>query len=75
MNDNKQFEIMDLLSIYSVMLGYQNLMENRQQSAHNDVQAANDKQAKVMLEEIRALFDEQNKMLKQIIKKVGASDD
>lgn len=75
MNENKQFEIMDLLSIYSVMLGYQNLMENRQQLAHNNVQAANDKQAKVMLEEIRALFDEQNKMLKQIIKKVGASDD
>lgn len=75
MNDNKQFEIMDLLSIYSVMLGYQNLMESRQQSAHNNVQAANDKQAKTMLEEIRALFDEQNKMLKQIIKKVGASDD
>lgn len=75
MNDNKQFEIMDLLSIYSVMLGYQNLMENRQQSAHNNVQAANNKQAKTMLEEIRALFDEQNKMLKQIIKKVGASDD
>lgn len=75
MNDNKQFEIMDLLSIYSVMLGYQNLMENRQQSAHNNVQDANNKQAKTMLEEIRALFDEQNKMLKQIIKKVGASDD
>lgn len=75
MNENKQFEIMDLLSIYSVMLGYRNLMENRQQSAHNDVQAANDKQAKAMLEEIRALFDEQNKMLKRIIKKVGESDD
>ena len=34
----------DILAVASVLLGMQNLQENRQQSAHNDVQLANDKQ-------------------------------
>lgn len=53
----------DVLAIASILLGLQNLQENREQSAHNDVQAANDKQAKYLLEEITRKFDEQNKIL------------
>lgn len=42
----------DLLNLASVLIGLQNLNENRTQSAHNDVQRENDKQAKFLLQEI-----------------------
>lgn len=40
-----------------------NLLENREQSKQNDVQAANDQQAQYLLQEINRRFDEQNKIL------------
>ena len=61
MQNNNESDI--ILAIVSILLGLQNLQENREQSAHNDVQAANDKQAKYLLEEISQKFDEQNKIL------------
>lgn len=61
MNNNNN-EI-DILAILSVVLGIINVQENRLQSAQNDVQTANDKQAKYLLEEITRKFDEQNKIL------------
>lgn len=57
----------NLLNILSVFLALQNLQENRGQSAHNDVQIANDNQAKLILTEINGKFAEQNKMLEEII--------
>lgn len=60
----------DLLQILSIILGYQNLIENRQQSTHNDVIAANDKQAQFLLEELSNKFDEQNALLERILKAV-----
>lgn len=65
--NERQFDTMDLLSIFSVMLGYENLMENRQQSAQNDVQSANDKQATFLLNEIYKKFDEQNEKIDKIL--------
>lgn len=56
-----------LLSVLSILLGVQNLQENRQQSAHNDVSAANDKQAQYLLAALSKKFDEQNEMLKKIL--------
>lgn len=64
---DNQLEPLDLLSVLSILIGYQNLMENRQQSAHNDVSAANDKQAHVLLEELNKRFEEQNVMLREIL--------
>lgn len=60
----------DLLGVLSLALGYQNLMENREQSAHNDVSAANDKQAQFLLTELSRKFDEQNEMLRQILEEL-----
>lgn len=57
----------DALSLFSILLGYENLWENRQQSAQNDVQAANDVQAKYLMTELGRKFDEQNEMLKKIL--------
>lgn len=57
----------DLLNIVSILIGLQNLQENREQSEHNDIQSANDNQAKFLLDELNKKFDEQNKMLNEIL--------
>lgn len=71
-SDNKSFQdrFLDAISLMSFALGYENLMENREQSRHNDVSAANDVQAKYLLEELGRKFDEQNAMLKEILSKL-----
>lgn len=66
-----QLSIIDLLSILSFLLGYENLLENREQSRQNDVQSANDKQAKYLLEELSRKFEEQNKILEEIVSKLS----
>lgn len=63
MNRNEDF--FDVLNILSLVLGYENLQENRQQSRHNDVQVANNAQAEYLLNEINKRFDEQNKILEE----------
>lgn len=62
-----RLEFADVLAIWSLLLGYQNLKENEEQSAHNDVQKANDSQAAYMLSELGRKFDEQNETLKEIL--------
>lgn len=76
MND-KQYDFLDILSIMSFYLGYRNLLENQQQSKDtdelikkNDVNIANDKQAKFLLQELSRKFEKQNAMLEQILKAV-----
>ena len=58
----------NFLNIISIMLGYENLLENRQQSADNDVNSANQKQAKQILDDLHEQFEKQNRMLEQILK-------
>lgn len=60
----------DWLNIFSILLALQNLQENREQTKQNDVQAANDKQAKILLDEIGAKFSEQNEVISRILDKV-----
>ena len=67
MNNNEMTSIFDLLSALSLIIGMQNLQENREQTAHNDVQAANSQQARFLLQELGKKFDEQNAMLKRIL--------
>lgn len=70
-------EFSDLLGIVSLYLGIRNLSENEMQSdaqikilKQNDVGAANDKQAAYLLEELGRKFDEQNRMLREILEAV-----
>lgn len=58
-------ELINLINILSFVVGLQNMQENRLQSAQNDVQTANDKQAHYLLQEINRRFDEQNKILEE----------
>lgn len=66
-NENQQLSVIDFLSVLSFIIAIQNLDENRQQSAHNDVQAANAKQEQHLLQEIHKMFEEQNRMLEEIL--------
>ncbi len=70
-NNNSNF--IDLINIFSFVIGLQNLEENEMQSAktlellkENDVDKANNKQAHILLSALSAKFDEQNKMLEEI---------
>lgn len=60
----------DFLNMISLVVSLMNLSENREQSAHNDIQAANQEQAQFLLEEINRRFEEQNQMLRQILDKL-----
>ena len=65
MYDNDRF--LDLVNIISLVIGMQNLQENREQSAHNNIHIENDIQAKYLLAELNSKFEEQNKLLYKII--------
>ena len=58
------------IDIIALIVGIQNLAENRQQSAYNDVQAANDAQAEYLLSEINRRFDEQNEQIDYLLKRL-----
>lgn len=65
--DERQFNALDILAVASFLIGAKNLQENREQSAHNDISAANEKQAEYLLQELTRKFEEQNAMLKEIL--------
>ena len=65
--DQQELNLLDILAVFAYLMAYENWIENRRQSAHNDVQAANAKQEKHILEEVHRLFDEQNSMLREIL--------
>lgn len=67
---NKEQNNSDWLNIFSILLALQNLHENREQTKQNDVQAANDKQAKVLIKEMNLNFSVQYDMIKNISKRL-----
>lgn len=67
-NQNQQNNFMDAVDLAALLIGIINLQENRQQSAYNDVHAANDEQAHVILDQLGKRLDEQDAMLKRILK-------
>lgn len=62
-NNNNSDMAGNLLDLISILVGLENLMENRQQSADNDVNSANQKQAREILDDLHKQFDKQNAML------------
>lgn len=68
--NNRQFDVIDAISVASFLLGIENLNENRAQSAQNDVNAANDKQASYLLSEIGKRLDRQDRTLEAILEKL-----
>ena len=62
---------MNAIDILALLIGLENLFENRQQSDQNDVQSANDAQAEYLLMEINKRFEEQGEILEEILAKLG----
>lgn len=67
MGNQNFWDALNLLNVYSVYLALQNLYENRAQSEANDVNAANEKETRVILDAIGERLDAQDAMLKQIL--------
>lgn len=63
-NGNNDDNIGNLLDLISIWLGYENLIENRQQSADNDVAKRNKEQSDQLLADLHKQFDKQNETLK-----------
>lgn len=68
-NQNEQYQdnFMDAINIVALIVGLSNLFENREQSAQNDVNAANEKEARYLLDELGKRLDKQDAMLKKIL--------
>ena len=60
---NNGVEVGNAINLLGIMLGYENLMENRLQSRKNNIQEHNQKQAKVILEDLHKQFESQNELL------------
>ena len=56
----------DFISLMAFAVGIENLQENRQQTADNDVNKANDRQAEYLLKELTKQFTEINRRLEAI---------
>lgn len=63
MNDGFNDNFGNWINLISILLGYENLMENRQQSAENNISKSNQEQAKQILDDLHEKFNEQNDML------------
>ena len=55
--------LLNAINVLSMVIGLKNLEENREQSRHNDVKAANDQQAEYLLQDIHQEFERQNQIL------------
>lgn len=64
-NQQNEDNFFNAINVVSLILAYENLMENRSQSAYNDVHSANDEQAQFLLSEIDRRFKEQNAILEK----------
>lgn len=60
-----------LLNVISILLAQENLVENRQQSYQNNVQRANDEQARYLLDEIKSNFASQKEILLHLTTKIN----
>lgn len=67
MNENN---FVNAIDIAAFIIGVMNMVQNEAQTAYNDVHAANDAQAKVILDEIGKRLDAQDAMLKKILDKL-----
>ena len=61
--NNREDAFFNAINVAAFILGYENFQQNIAQSAYNDVHAANDKQAKFLLQELDNRFKEQNAIL------------
>ena len=64
-------DFLDALSLVSFMVGIANYGENLSQSDKDDLMTSLDKKTNSILETLKASLEEQNVMLREILKKLG----
>ena len=69
MNQNYN-NFMDAVNIVALLIGVENMLENRTQTAQNDVNAANEVEARYILGEIGKRLDAQDAIIKEILEVV-----
>lgn len=71
-NQNQQYQdnFFNAINVISLLVGLENLFENRTQSEQNDVFKANEQEASYLLDELGKRLDEQDAMLKEILRRL-----
>lgn len=68
--ENKSFSFLDLINILSFWIAVMNLEQNIEQSKEQDINKANEKQQKEILDNIHKQFEKQNQLLYSLEKKI-----
>lgn len=63
---------MNAIDLAALLIGIVNLQENRQQTAYNDVNAANEREARYILEQVNKRLDAQDAMIRQILDRLDS---
>lgn len=68
--ENKSFGFLDMINILSFWIAVMNLEQNIEQSKEQDINKANEKQQKEILDNIHEQFEQQNELIYSIEKKI-----
>lgn len=68
--ENKSFDSLDLINILSFWIAVMNLEQNIEQSKEKNINKANEKQQKEILDNIHKQFEKQNQLLYSLEKKI-----
>lgn len=68
--ENKSFGFLDIINILSFWVAVMNLEQNIEQSKEQDINKANEKQQKEILDNIHKQFEKQNQLLYSLEKKI-----
>lgn len=68
--ENKSFGFLDMINILSFWIAVMNLEQNIEQSKEQDINKANEKQQKEILDNIHKQFEKQNQLLYFLEKKI-----
>lgn len=69
-SENRSFDFLDLINILSFWIAVMNLEQNIEQSKEQDINKANEKQQKEILDNIHEQFEQQNELIYSIEKKI-----
>ena len=68
--ENRSFDFLDLINILSFWIAVMNLEQNIEQSKEQDINKANEKQQKEILDNIHEQFEQQNELIYSIENKI-----
>lgn len=68
--ENKSFSFLDMINILSLWVTVMNLEQNIEQSKEKNINKANEKQQKEILDNIHKQFEKQNQLLYSLEKKI-----